>query len=216
MGSTGASPLPGAWRQAGWLLIGRALLERGEPMTAGEIAAAIGKDQSNTRRAAQAMAKAGLLEEQPSTREHARPGRKARIEFALPSSSVATLEHALAEAVVPGMLRRAQQLVFVQADGPALRRMTDALAEAGFGARGSWSAICDGAPQEYVLAFDGAEAVRAAVDLMSMLSAAEVACRRVGVVELMSARELASWSRETAGRARRLQVRRDTRHAAGG
>jgi hypothetical protein len=199
------------WR-ANWLLIGQALLERGGPMTAGEVAAAIGRDQSNTRSAAQAMARAGLLEKRPCMRATGARGRRPGSEFWLREQRVGELERLLARRDAPGTLRQGQQLVFAEAsDG--LLELGDALDEAGFGARGRWAALCDGQPQECVMVFDGAGAVRAAVDLMGMLRAAEVRCRRVSVADLMPAHELTAWARETVHRARRLQMRRDARGA---
>jgi hypothetical protein len=175
-------------------------------MSAGEIAAALGKDHSNTRAAARAMARAGLLDERPCTRERNGPGRTAESEFSLGETHVAELERVIAETAEPGTLRSGQQLVFAPSE--ALAEMSEALGAAGFGARGSWAALCDGEPQECMMVFDGPDAVRAAVDLMGMLRAAEVRCRRVGLTELMPARELASWSQDTAHRARRLRRHR--------
>lgn len=202
------------WERTSWLMIGQALLDRGVPMTAAEIASAIDRDPSNTRRAAHEMVDADLLEARPCTHEHLARGRRAQSEFSLRKERVAVLRELLPESIAPGLLRPGQQMVFAQAAGGGLVEMADALAEAGFATRGRWGAICDGDPQEYVMVFDGAGAIRAAVDLMSMLTAAEVRCRRISVADLMPAHELATWSSDTAHRARRLRKASRARSAA--
>lgn len=172
-------------------------------MSAGELATALGKDDSNTRRAARAMVSVGLLEEHPCQREQIGPGKTAGSEFSLHPSRVGELQSLIDAHPEPGMLRAGQQIVF--AAGDALAEMEAALAAAGYAARGSWGALCDGEPPECMMVLDGPDAVRAAVDLMSMLRAAEVRCRRVGVATILPASELTSWSADLARRTRRVQ-----------
>ncbi|HEU4702001.1 MAG TPA: helix-turn-helix domain-containing protein [Conexibacter sp.] len=191
------------WRRVGWVRVGRVLLEHGAPMSAGELATALGKNDSNTRRAARAMVGVGLLREQPCQRRQTGPGKTAETEFSLHPSQIEALQSLLLEHPEPGVLRAGQQIVF--AAGDALVEMQDALVAAGFEGRGSWAALCDGEPQECMMVLDGPDAVRAAVDLMSMLRAAQVRCRRVGVATVLPAGELAGWSRDVARRARRLR-----------
>jgi hypothetical protein len=203
------------WHRATWREIGRVLLAHGGvPMTATDIAKKTRKDQSNTRKLARAMARHGLIDEVRPNKTASSRGRPPETAFALAEQHVESLEEALTASIEPGTLRRGQQLVLAEASSDGHADLLDALTEAGFGARGRWSALIDGDRQEYVMVFEGEDAARDAIDLMGMLAAAEMRCRRITVTDVLPAHELVARSRETARNARRLRLRRETRRAA--
>lgn len=187
-------------------------------MTAPEIAEALGegKDPSNVRRDADAMEKAGLLTKRRPTRSSTGPGRRATMEFRLASGKAKELEQYLAAGQAPGLLRPPQQLVFARAAAPQLEDLFNVLADSDLTARASWAALWDGEPQEYVIAFDGAEAAAAALDLLAALSASQIQCRRTAVTQVELPHRLVERAKRRARAATRARLRRNTRRTSSG
>ncbi len=208
-----------SWNSPARLGIGRALLRAsGQPLTAAGLAHGTLRDVSNTKRTADAMVRDGLLAlREPPPRADAvspRAGRPAQSAYALAEGAQAKLEHALVAATAPGALRSGQQLVFAEATADQISDVYHVLAETPTIAQATWSAVCDGERQEVAIAFEGEDSAAMAIDLMAVLAAAEVRCRRMSIAQVTAIPELLRRVDATTRAAQRAQLRRQTRRIA--
>jgi DNA-binding MarR family transcriptional regulator len=195
------------------------MLSARRTMTAGELAQATARDQSNLTKELERMVGAGLIARVPVPHDPAAPkspGRPAESAYELPDEQREALERALGSRLRPGMLRAAQQLVFAEATAEQIDDLHHVLADAATAVGAAWGAICDGERQEYLIVLDGPRAATAATDLMGQLAAAQVRCRRATVAQLLSAGELQDRARAATLAAQRVRLRRSTRRAAHG
>ncbi|HYJ00335.1 MAG TPA: hypothetical protein VEX36_11760 [Thermoleophilaceae bacterium] len=182
-------------------------------MTAPQLATATGKDASNTKKAADDMTGAGLLERLDAPeRSNGGPGRPAASAYALADGQKDALERFLASATLPGTVGRGQQLVYAEAPGPKINDFFDVMANAAAASRASWSAQCDGAHQGFLIAFDDDDAAVSAVDLMAELTAAEILCSRTVISQVGSGHDLVKRAKSNARTARNVGMRHRLRH----
>lgn len=180
-------------RSEGWdnptkVAIGAHLLTAAEARTAAELATAVGRDQSNVKKVADAMVEEGLLIVSKPVRAQFTRGRGRRADSAYrldprqrPRLEVVALE----ETRTLGALRASQQLVFASTPGTKALDLMRTVSDSAAAARMSWIAFIDGQPQECVVAFDGDDALVRAKDLMAALAEAEVDSRRATVAGIL-------------------------------
>jgi hypothetical protein len=189
--------------------LGRALLRgESEAMTAPELALATGKDQSNMRRLAEELVAEGLLLPRDPPASSGRRGRRPKTAFAFAGGEQEKLEASLQDRGELGRLRPRQQLVFVEATS----KMNDLLAvlsDREVMARAAWSGLCDGSRQEFLIAFEGTDAIDASLDLMAALSAAEIRATRASVGKVEPAADLVESARRSLGFSNRSRFRRE-------
>jgi hypothetical protein len=182
------------WAKEGLIAIGRALLQsHPAPMSAAELASAMGRDPSNTKRAADALVEAGGLTYAKPQQVEDRAGRKTQSAFVFAAGERDRFLRLFGKPG-PEDLRQGQQVVFVDAS-VIDNDLLGCLARTELLARASWSALCDGARQELVIAFDGPAAVETSLDLMAALSAAKIAATRATVAKVDGSAELLRWVR---------------------
>lgn len=186
--------------------IGKVLLDApGRTMTAQEISKAGGG--TNVGRKGAQMAAVGLLEPRdPPPPEAKGPGRRAEKAFHLPEGQVDAVTAAIAAQAAPtGSLAAGQQLVF--ADVGNLSALMEALDVSELLAKASWFALCDGQPQEYVVAFVDPDAVPNAQALVAELQGARLAARRASVTQVDDAGALVAEAKTAATASRRARMR---------
>jgi hypothetical protein len=207
---TAMPPDSSHWDRPAWLSIGRALLAaEGRTLTAPALAMMFYGHSSNYKRECEAMAEAGLLERRPpGQREPGARGRPVSAVYFLPDASAEEVRAREEDPPVPtGLVERGLQVVFAEQIAPLL----EALAAGGALPNASWFALCDGEPQEYAIAFAGAEAVEWAADLMAELRGAELRARRATITEVLPIERLTQRARRTARAAQKSRVSRATR-----
>jgi len=174
------SPRPGpGWTTRARLDIASALLDAGNaPLVPSELARPSRRDPSNVRDEAEALAGDGYLVRTAAPPRRG-PGAKAKCAYVLPEDQVTAVRQLVAPGRArPGEVRAGQRLIFADA-----RRTGDlfaVLATARGAAETAWSALLDGEPQEYLLAFDESR-LDSALDLVRELQGADVRCRHVHV-----------------------------------
>lgn len=200
-----------AWSSPAHEAIGRAILDSGhDELIPREIASVLGRDPSNVKDDAEEMVSAGLLERREPTRPQSGPGRRAQWAYAV--LNVEALRRLLA--LRPdATLRKEQHLVF--ADLSSANDLAEVLADPEHTKGAAWFALSDGDPQEYMIAFEGEGAVGNARQLVSVLTAANIRCRRAHISEVGTISRLASASEDEARAARAVRMRQQTRRAAG-
>lgn len=162
-------------------------------MTAAEFAHATGRHPSNIKKAADALVKQGLLEQRdPPAPLSSKPGPRTKSSYAFAAGMQADFEAACGPEPDPGSLAAGDQLIFLDVQEPGAD-LLDSLARAAVSARIHWSALCDGANQELMIALRGPDAVNASLDLMTTFKAAKLKARRVSVTKIDSAAELSTW-----------------------
>lgn len=186
----------------------RALLDSDrDVLTAPELAVATGMDRSNAKKLADELVDAGLLERRDPPAQRGRRGRPPTAAFGLAPSAAAKLEASLPRPAPLGTLSPGHQLVFVELGGDADDSVVELLTRSDVVAGAAWSGLCDGRRQELVIAFEGAGAVDASLDLMALFAAAKLKATRVAVAKVESATELLEWARRSRrpGRGSRLR-----------
>lgn len=183
------------WTSECRVAIGRALVRRGgEPMTAAEFADATGKHPSNVKKTADALAELGAFEQRdPPATASSRPGPRTKSSYAFAPGAQEAFEVSCGPEPDPGLLAAGDQLIFLDTQEPG-SDLLDCLARAAISARVHWSALCDGADQELMIALRGPDAVNASLDLMGAFKAAKLKARRVAVTKIDSAAELSAWA----------------------
>jgi DNA-binding Lrp family transcriptional regulator len=198
----------GPWSTPNRRAVGKALIAAGDqPMTAREIAYALGKDPSNIRQIAKELADEGLLRKLAPVSNATRRGRRPELAFTLAADQRDAIERILREPP-PTSPASVQQLVFVEVP-PRLENLLEVLGDAELMAQATWSAVCDGDRQEYVIVFDGGASHQPVLDLMAVLSAAALPHRRASISQIRPAAQLA----RQAQRARRTAAARFARGA---
>jgi hypothetical protein len=182
----------GVWDRQSRIAIGRALLRmHPAPMSAAELASAIGKDPSNTKKIADELVAAGGLEQREPRSSEGRAGRRTSRVFAFAADEGDRFAALFGEDSPTG-LSPGQQLVFIDA-GALGDDLLRSLTRPGLVARAAWSALCDGERQELVIAFDGPGAVDTSLDLMAALSTAKVKATRASVSKVDTPAKLLHW-----------------------
>lgn len=163
-------------------------------MTAAEFAHATGRHPSNIKKAADALVEQGFLEQRdPPAPLSSKPGPRTKSSYAFAAGMQAGFEAACGPEPDPGSLAAGDQLIFLDVQEPEAD-LLDSLAGAAVSARIHWSALCDGANQELMIALRGPDAVNASLDLMTAFKAAKLKARRVSVTKIDSAAELSTWA----------------------
>jgi DNA-binding MarR family transcriptional regulator len=202
------------WSRPAELLIGRALLLAArDVLTAAELADATGRNPSNLKKVADEMVDTGLLTRETPTVDANRRGRRPRSAYALGPGARTALERHLAQTIEPGRLGPGQQLVFAEFADPGIEDLLHVISNSGAAGQATWSALCDGDRQEYVIAFDGDGSDRLAVDLMAALSAAKIRVRRTSVSQVRPMSEMLEQARRALRAAERSRLRQRTRRA---
>jgi hypothetical protein len=202
------------WDRHAWLSIGRALLAaEGRTLTPPALATMFYGHSSNYKRECEAMAEAGLLERRPAgKREPGTRGRPVSVAYFLPDASAEEVRARDEEPPVPtGLVEQGMQVVFAEAGQEQIAPLLEALAAGGALPNASWFALCDGEPQEYAIAFAGAEAAESAADLMAELRGAALRARRATIAEVLPIERLMKRARRTARAAQKSRVSRATR-----
>jgi DNA-binding MarR family transcriptional regulator len=196
------------------ILIGRALLlATRDALTATELADATGRDPSNLKKVADAMVDAGLLTRETPAHRANRRGRRPRSAYALDPTGREALERLLAQTTEAGRLRPGQQLVFAELGDPHIEDLLHVIGDSGAATQATWSALCDGDRQEYMIAFEGDGSDQLAVDLMAALSAAKIRVRRASVSNVRPISETLEQARRATRAAERSRLRQRTRQA---
>ena len=190
------------WTGESRIALGRALVRvHPEPASAAELASATGRDASNTRKVADGLVEAGVLERvEPATPAKGGAGRPPGRAFIFAPGERDRFVERFGRLDSPG-LTPGQQLVFVDARTLG-NNLLACLVQPELLRGMVWSALCDGRRQELVLAFEGTHAVETSMDLMSALSAAKVKASRASVSKVDTPAELARWvkrARERTG-----------------
>jgi hypothetical protein len=181
------------WRGESRIAIGRALLRLGPgPVSAAELAKASGSDRSNCKRLADELVGADLLKRVPPPSRERRPGRRTTSAYIFAEGEQERFANEFGDDAEPGALRDSQQLVFIDVAHLADRHFSR-LASPQVLANASWSALLDGERQELVIAFDGENAVDASLDLLALLSTAELRASRAAVTKVDSLVDLRRW-----------------------
>jgi hypothetical protein len=209
----GSEPL--TWGSNARQAIGSALVEAGpEGMTAAELAAATGKDQSNLKKVADELVQEGVLRitrPAPSSRR----GRRASTAFAFSEGERERFETFVSEPRQRGVLEPGVHLVIV--DAPAKdESLSEVLSEAEAVREVAWSVYIDGERPELAFAFRGSDAVDDSLDLMAIFAAAELEARRASVGKVETPEELVESERRRKqgvdrSRARRRSVKPGSR-----
>jgi hypothetical protein len=198
------------WTQAPCVRIGRVLLNAPHRiLTAAEIQDRGGGP--NVARTAKRLVEAGMLmEERPAPLPEAKgPGRQAAKAFHLPDDQVDRVKAVLAaQAPSAGQLVNAQQLVFADIGNGRIPALMEALDAAPALAKAAWFTLCDGQPQEYVIAFSGADAVSSAQALVVELQAGGLTARRASIAQVGDAATLATDVHAGAIASRKARMRR--------
>jgi hypothetical protein len=195
------------WNREASLALGRALLaSESGTMTAAELALATGKHSSNVKRLADDLVEEGLLQHRDPPDREGSPGRRPTAAFALADEEQAALEASLRNRGEVGRLSQGQQLIVIDAGGEDTD-LLGLLSEVEMLARATWAARCDGSREELLVAFDGAGAIDASLDLMAILSAAGLEATRATVSKVESGAELVRGARRRRDLAKR-QARR--------
>jgi hypothetical protein len=126
--------------------------------------------------------------------------------FRPPHGQVEVVEAASLEERPPaGQLASAQQLVFANAE--RLSTLMEALDVSTLLGAVSWYTICDGEPQEYMIAFGGDDAVPNAQTLVAELQGAGLTARRSTVAQSAGAERLVAQAQAAASASRRARMR---------
>lgn len=197
------------WHRPTPRAVGKVLLAASEPLSASRIAKLASKDASNVKRAADDLVDAGLLVRTPPPEgSNGGPGRPTSAVYALAEGHEDELRQALETDAEPGQLAVGLQIVFVETPSFRLAEIDDVLAHAFEVQSAKWAALCDGEPPGYLIAFEGETATESTVDLMSVLSAAEISSRRVTPLDLMAASVFEERLDRRVARARATRLRR--------
>jgi hypothetical protein len=200
------------WSASVRLDIGRALLESAhDTLIPRELAAPSGRDASNVKDVAEAMQSEGLLRREKATRPQPGPGRKAQYAYGFAAGQREAVQR-LVPAGGLGSVGQGHHLVF--ADASRLVDLFNVLADPFHTKAARWGCVTDGAPPEYVVAFPPDEVGRA-LELMAVLEAAEIACRRIHVAAVMPIAQVVAEAQVSARAAQRVRLRQGTRRAAG-
>lgn len=184
------------WGTESRITLGRALLLRHpEAASAADLAFAMRKDPSNTRKIADELVEAGAIEHiEPDKHSRKKAGRRPDRLFAFAAGERDRFAELFGEPSSPGLIP-GHQLVFVDASLLGAE-VLESIAQPELLTRAAWSALCDGKRQELVIAFEGAHAVDNSMDLLAALSAAKVDATRAAVSKVDTGAELARWARE--------------------
>lgn len=205
------------WRPLARQGIGRALLAAGPGgLAARELAEATGKDPSNVRRTARAMADADLLTVGKPAQPEGGRGRPSTAAYRLAAGERERLEAILETGGGLGILGPGLQIVIADAAGARLADLQEVIAEPEAAPQLAWSAIVDGQPQEYLLAFEGPVAASAATKLVTVLTKAGIPSRRASVAGVTAGHRFLAEAREASSAAARVAIRQATRRAATG
>jgi hypothetical protein len=193
-----------SWSKESCRRIGKVLLDAPDrTLTAKEITARGGG--SNAGRDAGKMV-GTLLEERPPPPGPKVQGRPVEKSFHLPDEQVEPLKAALAAIAPPaGQLAATQQLVF--ADAGKLSALMEALDVSTLLSNAAWFTVCDGQPQEYVIAFAGDDAVSNAQTLAAELQASGLTAHRSSVTQIGDVNALAEQARTAAIASRKARMR---------
>lgn len=184
----------GPWSSDCRIEIGRVLAGAEGPMTIPELASATGRDPSNLKKVADAMAAEGTLRRQEAPPAAlGKRGPKAKSSYTIATGIEAPVEGPCEGPPNSDALGPGDQLIFLEAAAPDAN-LLECLSGPQVSARVEWSALCDGGGQELMLAVRGPGAADTSLDLMGALSAAKVKARRVTVAKVDSGAELASWA----------------------
>lgn len=202
-----------SWEAPRLRAIGRAILEsEHDALIPREVAVLTDRDASNTKHELEAMADAGLVERRAPARRQPGSGRRAQWAYAVAPTEEATLRKLLppTDRVT---LRAGEHLVFASMAKP--EDLAEVLSDPDQTQGGSWYALSDGDPQEYVIAFKGKDALINSRRLVAVLTAANVTCRRAHISEVGDICDLASRSEEEMRAARAIRMRQRTRRTTG-
>jgi hypothetical protein len=194
------------WAKPPCLRIAKVLLEaQDRTLTAPEITER-GGGQNVARAASKLLEAKMLIERDPPVRAAKGPGRRVERAFHLPEDQMEAVRAAIAAQAAPaGQLTRAQQLVF--ADAGNLSALMEAFDVSELVARAAWFCLCDGQPQEYVIAFSGDDALTTAQAVVAELQAAGLTARRVTVAQVDDADSLAAQAQTAASVSRKARMR---------
>jgi hypothetical protein len=202
-----ATPDHSPWHGTTSMAIGRALLDADEAgLTAGELASATGKDQSNLKKRADELVEEKVLQRLEPVSSNGAPGRPARSAFTFSDGERERFEDLVDVDVPLGLLKTGQQIVCVDISDQ-LERLSTVLSQAGIANGSQWVATTEGGSTELVLVFEGATAVNDSLDLMAILSDAELKARRASIAKIGSTREEIE-----AARKRKRRLDRSRRH----
>lgn len=205
------------WRSRERLAVGRALLAA-EPaaMTARELAEAVGKNQSNVRRTANAMVDADLLVAEQAPLRHTGSGRQPKVVYRLADAERRRLRTILDARNDLGTLAEGLEVVLADASGARLPALLAVMTEPEAAPQLAWSALVDGEPQEYLFAFEGPGARSGATSLVAVLAAADIPSRRASIAGVVAGHRFLAEARQATTAATRVAIRQATRRAATG
>lgn len=189
------------------MAIGHALLDADETgLTAGELASATGKDQSNLKKQADELVEKRVLQRLDPASSNGGPGRRPRSAFAFGEGERERFEELVDDDVPLGVLKPEQQIVYVNA-GDQHEMLSAVLSQAGIASGSKWGATIEGEDSELMLVFEGVSAVDDSRDLMAILADAKLKARRASVTKIGTTREEVE-----AARKRKRRLDRSRRH----
>ena len=186
------------------MAVGRALVETdGDAgLTASQLQDAIGKHQSNLKKAAHELVAAGVLIAVDPDLSEGQPGRRAQTAFKFTHGERERFEELLDREETSGFPEVGTQVVFVDASGKrdALWKVLSQTGVAS-GLDRAWQ--LDGDRTEMMFAFKGPTAVDDSLDFLEILGAAELSARRQTISKTGTSRELRKMARRRRQRVQR-------------
>jgi hypothetical protein len=126
--------------------------------------------------------------------------------FRLPDDLAEAMQAGIGQEAIPAYsLASTQHLVL--ADAGSLSAVMEAFDESTVLTAASWYAVCDGQPQEYLIAFGGDEAVANAQTLVAELQGSGLTARRSTVAHAARAEHLVTHAKAAASASRQSRMR---------